>query len=395
MNTIADFHKALKIVTRAVSERGPLPVLQCVLVSAGEHTMTLSATNLDFGFQTRFDWEGDETICLCIPGRALTDWVAALAATPGEIWLTPDWLNIRGGRASTRLKGIPADEFPHIPSPPEQYHVELPGGQWLTALRQVAFSAAADSQRPALNGVHLYARGMQLRIEASDGYRLAVRLVSLPDSVAELDVILPANSVRALLAVLPGIEEVVRLHASEERVMMACNSFFFWSQTVSARFPNTDGVMPRGTPKQSFTGDAMAILAALKRADLFAVDHKVSLHAENGVMSVEGESAAGKTHTTLPYGQTTSFSINLSAVFLRQAIEALDGVFTLDFHGSERPVLLYAPEPRPPVLRMVIMPITRKNEAEVHRVATAAVAVENVAVEGASSAAPIDGQNKP
>src|SRR5437899_2912511 len=72
---------ALGVVARAIPARTALPVLGTVLLEAGDD-LVLSATNLELGIRRHLEADVEVEGALAVPGRLLTDFVAALPAEP-------------------------------------------------------------------------------------------------------------------------------------------------------------------------------------------------------------------------------------------------------------------------------------------------------------------------
>ena len=69
--------QGLHIVSRAVSSRTTLPILNNVLMEATPGKLRLTATNLEIGIKQAIDAEVQEEGSITVPARLLTDYVSA------------------------------------------------------------------------------------------------------------------------------------------------------------------------------------------------------------------------------------------------------------------------------------------------------------------------------
>ena len=113
----------VKIVHRAVSNRGTLPILNYILVEATEKgDLILSATDLEIGIRQWIIAEVKEPGKLAVPGRTFLD-LAGVDTNGDDSWklseLKGEAFKMDSGSLASKLKGMPADDFPLMPDPDE------------------------------------------------------------------------------------------------------------------------------------------------------------------------------------------------------------------------------------------------------------------------------------
>src|SRR5438105_4484231 len=179
--------QALQAVSRAISARTTLPILNNILVSATDQGLVLTATNLEIGIRKLVPAEISEEGSTTVPARLLTDFVSTLPDQELSLDLdaSTQTLGLRCARFDTHIKCIEAEEFPPSPRPDEGDRLEVPLDEMLRAVEQTQMAASTDEARPVLTGVLCQVKGVELTLAATDGHRLAVR--KLRDSQAEID----------------------------------------------------------------------------------------------------------------------------------------------------------------------------------------------------------------
>src|SRR5260370_17231343 len=85
--TAGNLGQGLQIVSRAVSSRTTLPILNNVLLQTAQTGLQLTATNLEIGIRQVIPAEVQEEGGITVPARLLTDFVTAHPDEPLSITL--------------------------------------------------------------------------------------------------------------------------------------------------------------------------------------------------------------------------------------------------------------------------------------------------------------------
>ena len=271
--------QALQVVSRAISSRTTLPILNNILIETTPDGLALTATNLEIGIRKLVPAEVASEGSTTAPARLLTDFVGTLPDDDLEMTLdvATQSLNLRCARFDTHIKCIEAEEFPPGPRPDEGDRLEVALDDLVAAVEQTQMAASTDEARPVLTGVLVQVQGGGLTLAATDGHRLAVRkLAAAGPTDLEASLIVPARALAELARVLkgePGKVEIIiskarnqvffRAGSSEvsQRVTLEYKAGYF---TVDAFELGSDGLLvPRAQGiLQPFTSPEMAAYPA-------------------------------------------------------------------------------------------------------------------------------------
>jgi DNA polymerase-3 subunit beta len=266
----------LGIVGRAVATRSPLPVTSNVLLATDDARLKLAATNLDIAItcwvQARVEEDGATTV----PARLLGEFVNSLPNDMVHMKLNERQrsLNLKCGPFEANVKGIDADEFPPIPPVGSEAPIVLEPKAFHDAIEQVAFAAATDDSRPVLAGVSMSFDGDRLTLAAADGFRLAVREMTLPEAVGErIDIIVPARAMTELARVMSDEEETLRINVTPNRsqVLFSLANVQLVSRLIEGTFPNYRQIIPAKHTTRVVVS-TKEFLGATKIASFFARD---------------------------------------------------------------------------------------------------------------------------
>jgi DNA polymerase-3 subunit beta len=284
--------RGLQVVSRAVSARSTLPVLNNVLLRTEDGGLKLTATNLEIGITYWVPGKVEEGGSVTVPARLLTDIVAGLPANERvDLELqAQETLNIKAGRFETHVKGIDAEEFPALPTAGDKPTTRVAQSVLREALDEVTFAAAVDEARPILTGVLARFEGTQLTLAAADNYRIAVKTIAILDAVEETSIVVPARSLHELSRVLSETDDPIDLVLSPSRnqILFHLEGVDLVSRLIDGQFPNYQQVLPKSHTTTA-TVDRDQLLKAVKLASLIAssssniVKLQVGKDAETGL----------------------------------------------------------------------------------------------------------------
>ena len=167
----------LQTVTRAASTRSAVQALSGVLLQAKGGAIELRATDMEIGLRVPLEGEIARDGAVVLPARLLVDVVRALPADDVTLELRPSEQDVElvGGAATFHIRSLRLEDFPPFPEAEGDGRVEVPGPAFVETVLKVARSASRDETRPVLTGILVSASGDELRMVATDSYRLSVK----------------------------------------------------------------------------------------------------------------------------------------------------------------------------------------------------------------------------
>lgn len=295
--------KGLGIVSRAVSTRSTLPVLANVLLATDEGRLKLSATNLEIvvtcWIGAKVEQEGKTTV----PARTLNDLVNALPQEQVHLALDRDTqtLHLACARTEANIKGIDAEEFPLVPEAGENNRHRIETEALKQMIAQVAFAAATDDARPTLTGVLTRFEERQMKMAATDGFRLSIKSLELPGPETEpVEVVIPARALNELARIADDDCEFVHVTMPEGRnqVIFEMENIVLVTQLIDGNFPDFQPVVPQIYNTRTVLNSA-DFAQACKMAEIFAreANHTARVRVEPGNELMPGYASITATST--------------------------------------------------------------------------------------------------
>jgi len=344
--------QALQVVSRAISSRTTLPILNNILIETTSEGLALTATNLEIGIRKLVPAEVAMEGSTTAPARLLTDFVSTLPDQDLELSLdgATQSLGLRCGRFDTHIKCIEAEEFPPGPRPDEGDRLEVPLDELIKAVEQTQMAASTDEARPVLTGVLVHIEAGQLTLAATDGHRLAVRkLAAHGAGDLEASLIVPARALAELARVLKGEPGRVELIISKARnqIFFKAGNSELTSRLIDGKYPNYAQVIPSksSTTVRVATAELMQTVRAVS---LFARDsaNVIRVKAQSGAVILSATTnEVGDSRAEMPAevdGSEIQIAFNARYVLDALGVIGEDEVELL-FDGPLSPGLLRPP----------------------------------------------------
>jgi DNA polymerase-3 subunit beta len=267
--------EALSVSGRAVGTRTlGSAVLSGVLLETSGNSLTVTGTDLDLTIQVTTEVIGVEDGSCVVPAKVAADVVRSLE--PGAVTLscTEDTVEISAARNNTTLRSFPVVEFPAVGQPGEKI-LDLPAKSLSEGLRQVTKAASSDDARPLLTGILLTEESGEVRLVATDSYRLAMRdLLETTGSAITSDILVPARALAELqrAPTTGGGDGVVEVFSSSSEITFKYGGLRISTRLLEGKYPDYRQLIPDSYPNELHLGKE-SLLSALKRVRLLARDN--------------------------------------------------------------------------------------------------------------------------
>ena len=242
------FLQQLGIAVRGVSTRSAIQTLSGVLLRAGNGGVELQATDMELGVRVTVEASPERDGAVVVPGRLLLDVVRALPKDEVSIEhrTTEQDVEVVSGPAKFHLRTLPLDDFPKLPEAGGGDVVRVPAKAFIETIGRVARSASRDETRPHLTGVLVSAQERELRMVATDSYRLSVKETQLESPIeGQLEANVPARTLQELSRIASGEgAEEIAITALEHQVIFTVGDVVLSSRLVEGRFPNYKQLLP-------------------------------------------------------------------------------------------------------------------------------------------------------
>ncbi|MEB3299659.1 MAG: DNA polymerase III subunit beta [Candidatus Sericytochromatia bacterium] len=333
--------RALSSVQRAISARGPMPILANVLLSSEGRLLRLAGTDLNLGIETHMPAEVLAEGSITVPAKNLADIVGKLPNA--EVTLTVEdgqagrRIQVACQRARFTLPTESADQFPSLPEPAVGQEVRLPAQVLAQGIRKTVYAAANRDDMSVVSGLHVTMADGLLEMVATDGYRLAAWRHEGTGSQV-FSATLPAKAmdeVARLLGHEDGEVLLAEAARSEDGLLGGTQMVFsgagrkLTTRRISGQYPNYRQVIPAQFRNETMV-DRQSLLDAVARTGTMASERDgraLRVSFADGALLLQARNAeSGEAEERVDAEvKGDAQDIVFNALFLEQALKAVEG----------------------------------------------------------------------
>ena len=341
-----DLLPAVQTASRSVGVRSTLPVLDNILLeTTPDNRLKIAATNLEIGVIRFLPVEIQESGQITVPAKTFLEIISGLGSAQVELEARDDILSITSGKFKATINGISASEFPAIPLP-EAEGVSFKKDILLSS-SQILFAAAVDEGRPVLTGILTHFSAQKLDFVATDGFRLAHRQITIPDSTNDFKVLIPRRTYEEVLRVIaeqPAEEIQISTSANQNQAVFTVGNTIVSSRLIEGQFPTWEKIIPTQIVTRSLV-DKDLFSKAVKLASVFAKSEAniVIIKTSLNKLSLKSQAKELGSQENEIEGQVEGEEIEIAfnAKFLLDAISASPSTqLMVEFSGPLSPTLI-------------------------------------------------------
>lgn len=348
MNVIIEREKILEAVThlsRIVSAKTSLPVLEGILISAEQGKVTLISYNLEIGIKKEIYASTKEEGDIVISAKILADILRRMDGISVEI-STDDRLmcHIKSGSADFDIMGMAAADFPEMPGVSEKNKITFGGEIIKNMVRRTIFAVAQnEGTRPILTGINItFSKGF-VKFVAIDGYRLAIRTEKL-NVDEDVNIIIPGKAIGELIKLIPDDNEDVEIYLNDNLVCFKTGGYSFISRLLDGNFVDYKKTVPE-TYKQRIFVKTKELIETIERIslvinDTFSTPVRCLFSEDKIIFSCT--SSIGRATESFPITlEGEEFEIGLNSRYLTEALKATESeTVKIEFGGPASGVLI-------------------------------------------------------
>ncbi len=352
--------EALGSASRVVASRLVGATSGVLLHLTGNH-LVVTGTDLDITVRTSIDVIGMEDGSAVVPARLLVDAVRSLEPGAVTVQSAEESIEVTLGRARFSLRTFAVSDYPNLPPVTGQL-VSVAAGDLVQGLSQVVRAAATDDARPLLTGVLFTTEGNDLRLIATDSYRLAVRDVPGVQGIGgSHDVLVPARALQELQRATGSAAEDAEIGVTltDAEISFVVGPTSISSRLIDGNYPSVLQLIPAAYPNRLRVAKD-TFLTSLRRAKLLAKDStssvRLTMH-ERGVDIRTQSHDAGDVEDNVDADYAgDELTIAFNPNFLIEGVDAVPGdEVVLEMSDAVRPAMVHGVDDER--FRYLLMPV--------------------------------------
>ena len=228
---------AIDGVSRAITNRAAIPVLEGIYLKAEGFTLTLTGYDMEMGITTTIECN------VLVPGETVLDakllgsMVSRMPAGDICIELTDEGqAKISGGVAEFEIPALNASDYPSLPVTGADNTMTVKCGMLREMIEKTIYAVSQDDKKPAHTGELFVIEPGSLTIVALDGYRLAI-IQRAVECTRDIRIIIPAKTLQELLKIMGGADDDVKIDANRRYVVFTSNGYTIMSRLIEGGLP--------------------------------------------------------------------------------------------------------------------------------------------------------------
>lgn len=289
-----DLLNHLQNVSRVISSKNTLPILDNVLFKLDGNNLELTASDLESTFVTSMELENaSDSGSIAIPARLLLDTLKEFPDQPltFDVNLDDFKVVINSENGQYDLPGQNGDDFPQLPSlKDDKSSVQIPADVLLNGLTNTLFATADDELRPVMNGVFFELSTKELTFVASDAHKLVRYTRTDAKSDSDASFIMPKKPSSLLKNILPKEKGEVLIEFDMKNAFFTLSNYKLVCRLVEGNYPSYNAVIPSDNPNKVII-DRLKFYNALKRVSVFSnqASNLVKLQLTGNQMTVSAQ----------------------------------------------------------------------------------------------------------
>jgi len=245
----SNIKEAITTIERAAGENLNLPILKNVLIETTNDGIVFTATNLEIAINCSVSGKVIENGKITVPIGIFSNLITNLQSDRLNFAAKGNALEIKTDNYNATLQGLSATDFPTTPKIKNTSEsLEMKGVLLKEAIQQVVVAAQFSDLRPELAAVLFDFSVDNVKLAATDGFRLAER--SIPQSFFTakfkdpFKILIPLKTAQEVLRIARD-DESVRIFRDENQVLFKTDRVELISRLTEGLFPDYSAIIPK------------------------------------------------------------------------------------------------------------------------------------------------------
>lgn len=296
------FLQALNATKRAISSKNAIPILSTIKIEVHAQHIILTGSNGQISIENTIPVSNENAgLLITSPGAVLLEanfFINIISSLPD---VSLDFTEIdhhqivlTSGKSEITLKGKDVDLYPRLQEMTTENPLVLKTKLLKSIISETAFAASLQESRPILTGVHMVlSEQKEFKAVATDSHRMGQRKLTLENTSANFNMVIPSKSLREFSAVFTDDIETVEVFFSDSQVLFRSDYISFYTRLLEGNYPDTDRLLTNSFETE-VTFNTAALRSAMERAYL------ISNATQNGTVKLEITSDSISSHVNSP-----------------------------------------------------------------------------------------------
>ncbi|MGL5973458.1 MAG: DNA polymerase III subunit beta [Oscillospiraceae bacterium] len=228
--------EALMNISKAVSTKSTLPVLEGILIKCYNNKISLYGYNLELLISTNIETEIITEGEIVINAKILTDIVKKMDGDNITISKNENNLcTIKSNITEFNIMSHSTSDYPEIPSFEGDLITSLDNKTFKNMIEETIFSVSTNDQKPVHTGVLFDIDNNNINLIAVDGFRLALRKENIINSI-DIQFIVPSKTLSEISKLIKEDDENIEIFKKDKNIIFKIYNYIIISRLLEGDF---------------------------------------------------------------------------------------------------------------------------------------------------------------
>ncbi len=229
---------SLNIVSKAVSTKTNMPILECILIEVYADSIKLVANDLELGIETTLEGDVIEMGRIAIESKIFMDIVRKMPDSEIYMETTEDFRTIiRCEKARFVIPSKSGEDFTELPSIKKEKSITISQFTLREVIRQTIDFKSDNENNKLMTGELFKVENGMLTVVALDGHRIAIRNIKINDSTETIKVVVPGKTLSDLSKIISGgMEDMVTIYFTDKHIMFEFENTLMVSRLIEGDY---------------------------------------------------------------------------------------------------------------------------------------------------------------
>ncbi|SEF68719.1 DNA polymerase III, beta subunit [Eubacterium ruminantium] len=347
----SDLSEGISIVSKAVSNKTTMPILQCILIEATGGRIKLIANDLELGIETYIEGTVIEEGKIALEAKFFSDIVRKLPESDINIETNSDYkTTVYCEKTKAVVPCRSGEDFSYLPDIEKEKSIVISQMTLRDIIRQTIFSISDNENTRLMTGELFEVKNNKLSVVSLDGHRISIRNVELKGDNPDIKVVVPGKTLQEISKILSGgIDDEVSIFFSDNNILFEFDDTRIVSRLLEGEYFKISQMLSIDH-KIVVRSDKRELMSVIDRASIFIqeTDKKpivVSVKNDNN-MYIRVDTNLGSLNEELEIEKEgEEIIIGFNPKFLMDALRVIDDdKVSIYMYDSKSPCIIKNPE---------------------------------------------------
>lgn len=235
----------VQIVSRAVSNKTTMSILECIMVDATKDMITLTGNDMDLGIETIIEGEIVEKGAIALDAKIFLEIVRKLPESDIVIETDSSYkTTITCEKARFTIIGKSGEDFSYLPVVEKENSINISQFTLKEVVRQTIFSISDNDNNKLMTGELFEINGDEMKVVSLDGHRISIRKIQMKESYQSKKVVVPGKTLNEVSRILPGgADSLVKISFTEKHIVFEFDNTTVVSRLIEGEYFKVDQML--------------------------------------------------------------------------------------------------------------------------------------------------------